>query len=103
MQCILSKTLIAIVLFVSVSACGQNPTYNLDTEYKISQVENNLGGWVQLEGSSGNTWNLQERMKYYKVKGLSIAVINNYKLEWARGYGWADTATKTLVTIQTLF
>jgi CubicO group peptidase (beta-lactamase class C family) len=47
--------------------------------------------------------NLQERMAFYKVKGLSIAVINNYKIVWSKGYGWADEAAKKPVTTQTLF
>ena len=42
-------------------------------------------------------------MAYYKLKGLSIAVIHNYKVEWAKGYGWADSAENRKVTPQTLF
>jgi CubicO group peptidase (beta-lactamase class C family) len=42
-------------------------------------------------------------MAYYKVKGLSIAVINNYQLVWAKGYGWADVKEKLPVTTATLF
>ncbi|WP_345948664.1 serine hydrolase [Mucilaginibacter sp. PAMB04274] len=34
---------------------------------------------------------------------MSIAVINNYKLEWAKGYGLANAAAKSPVTNQTLF
>ena len=29
---------------------------------------------------------LAERMAHYKVPGLSVAVINDGKIEWARGY-----------------
>ncbi len=30
---------------------------------------------------------LAERMAHHKVPGLSVAVINDGKLEWTRGYG----------------
>jgi CubicO group peptidase (beta-lactamase class C family) len=46
---------------------------------------------------------LKARMQQYHIRGLSIAVIRNYKIEWARGYGLMDTATKAPVTTQTLF
>jgi CubicO group peptidase (beta-lactamase class C family) len=65
-------------------------------------VESKLGGWVQIEGDKSD-WTLAERMKQYYIHGLSIAVIRNYKIEWARGYGMMDTTTKAPVTTQTLF
>jgi len=37
-------------------------------------------------------------MNFYKIKGISIAVIKNYKIEWARGYGCADLAENRPVT-----
>jgi CubicO group peptidase (beta-lactamase class C family) len=42
-------------------------------------------------------------MKHYKVPGVSIAVIKDYKVEWAAGYGVKDLDTKEPVTIETLF
>lgn len=68
---------------------------------QIKAVENNLEGAFRTEGEK--PWTLQERMKRYNIKGLSIAVIRNYKLEWAKGYGWADDSLKIPVTTQTLF
>ena len=68
---------------------------------KIRAVENNLGGAVRIQDSS--SWNLIDRMKYYRVNGLSVAVINDYKIEWTKGYGWADTAEHRKVTPRTLF
>jgi CubicO group peptidase (beta-lactamase class C family) len=70
-------------------------------EDKIKAVENSLGGWARLENSKG--WNISDRMAHYKVKGLSIAVIDNYKIVWAKGYGEADTIERRPVTVNTLF
>ena len=68
---------------------------------RIRQVENSLLPYVPVDGLLG--WNLQERMKYHRVPGLSIAVIRNYQVEWAKAYGWADTTARTPVTPATLF
>ena len=46
---------------------------------------------------------IDERMNYYKVKGVSIAVINNFQLEWAKGYGIAEAGLAIPITPNTLF
>ena len=68
---------------------------------RIRAVENGLLPYVPVHGLPG--WNLQQRMKHHRVPGLSIAVIRNYQVEWAKAYGWADTTARTLVTTNTLF
>ena len=68
---------------------------------KIKEVENNLAGQIQIEGEK--PMNLLDRMAFFKNKGLSIAVIQNYHVIWAKGYGWADEELKIPVTTQTLF
>src|SRR5688572_17406804 len=68
---------------------------------KQKQVEKNLVGAIQLSGET--PWTIQERMAHYKIPGLSIAVIQNYKLVWAKGYGWANDSLKIPVTTETLF
>ncbi len=75
--------------------------YSKEVEEQIKQVENNLCGRVRIEGQA--PYNISERMAYYKVKGLSVAVVQNYQLVWAKGYGWADEKEKRPVTPQTLF
>ena len=90
------------LVFSFSSYAQQNPSYNAEIEAQIKKVEQNLGGWVQIQDSA-NTWSLQQRMAFYKIKGLSIAVVQNYKVVWARGYGWADEGAKKTVTPQTLF
>jgi CubicO group peptidase (beta-lactamase class C family) len=94
-------TVLPLLLFNSIHAQQKNPSYSKAIEAKIKQVENNLSGWVKIQDSSG--LNLQAQMQKRNVHGVSIAVINNYKLEWARGYGWADTADHRPVTTETLF
>jgi CubicO group peptidase (beta-lactamase class C family) len=91
-----------LLLSFDSSAQSGNPRYNDEIENKIKQVETNLSGWTYIQDSV-NTSNLQQRMKDNGVFGVSIAVVHNYKLEWARGYGMADVATQKPATTQTLF
>lgn len=46
---------------------------------------------------------IKSQMKQYNIPGASIAVIKNYKIEWAMGFGLKDKANKDNVTINTLF
>jgi len=80
---------------------AQTSTFSPETEERIRLVENSLSGWV-LTGN-GDTWSLVERMRNYNINGLSIAVIYNYQIEWAKGYGFADVSEQRPVTENTLF
>jgi CubicO group peptidase (beta-lactamase class C family) len=91
-----------VVLFCLTNSCtfAQQPTYSAAIEQRIKQVESNLGEAIKTDDKPIL---LLERMKEYKVPGLSIAVIKDYKIEWARGYGFADKEKAKKVTVETLF
>ncbi len=42
-------------------------------------------------------------MKHYKVPGVSIAVIDDNKIEWAKGYGVKEVGKEDVITPETLF
>ena len=67
----------------------------------ISKVENGLLPYVLIEGEP--SFNLQDRMSYYKVPGISIAVIKDYKIEWMKHYGVMDSEFQSPITDETLF
>jgi CubicO group peptidase (beta-lactamase class C family) len=46
---------------------------------------------------------LSDRMAHYKVPGVSIAVICDYELEWAKGYGIHQVGSDRMVTTETFF
>ncbi len=71
------------------------------TDDRISEVENGLRPPVLIEGDK--TWTIADRMRFYHVQGVSIAVIRDSKIEWARGYGLADVEAKKAVEPDTLF
>lgn len=85
---------------INVSLYSQN-TYSPEVLARINKIENNLGSWFTIEGEKPST--LEARMKFHNIPAVSIAVISNYKLDFAKAYGLADTRAKTPATTQTLF
>lgn len=69
---------------------------------RIQRVENGLLPAIIIKGQT-TAMKLAERMAHYKVPGLSVAVINDGKLEWARGYGVVEKDGDKSVTADTLF
>jgi len=69
---------------------------------KIAAVENSLAPTV-IFGDTVPKLNLEARMRETGVPGLSIAVIRNYQVEWAKAYGWADVEEKRKATTETRF
>ena len=88
--------LIILTLFV-----GHVFAQNTSLLNRIKEVENNLIPFVPVKGFEG--WNIIDRMRYYKVPGATIAVIKDFKIDWAKGYGLADTLKKIPVTTETMF
>jgi CubicO group peptidase (beta-lactamase class C family) len=81
------------------AACAQAPSI----QERIRAVESGLTPPVAVKGRPVQRANIAERMKDLQVRGVSIAVIQNYEVEWAKGYGFADLEAKRPVTAGTLF
>lgn len=92
---------IAIFLLALLLQDCSAPKKDESANDKIRMVETGLVSRVYFEGDS--TWTIEERMKHYHVPGVSIAVINDGKIEWVKSYGVMDEETKEPVTNQTLF
>ena len=70
---------------------------------RIERVENGLLPPAVPKGETPAKMKLADRMKFYKTPGVSIAVINDGRIEWARGYGVLEAGGKEPVTSDTLF
>jgi CubicO group peptidase (beta-lactamase class C family) len=58
---------------------------------------------VEIGGSVSDAALMQQLLKQYKVPGVSIAVIKDYKVALAVAYGVADVEAGTPVTTRTMF
>ncbi len=74
-----------------------------ESNSQISAVEQGLLPAIQVKGTPPKQYALMERMEHYKVPGLSIAVVKNGKIDWAKGYGIANSETGEEVNKNTLF
>ena len=107
------KLKLAMILFVLLVLCfitepGRAVKKRLaastpqQAEERIRRVENGL---IPLDQNRqpGQPAKLAERMRFYKVPGVSVAVIHRGELEWARGYGVLEAGNPEPVTTGTLF
>lgn len=94
-----------IVLFVcwawSVGISHANTSESI--EKRIEQVVNGLLPETHFENRYENPAKLSERMTYYHTPGVSIAVIHNGEIEWARGFGVRKWGKPEPIIPETLF
>lgn len=91
-----------IIFFLSLIPFGQVTFGQKD---KIKAVENNLTEVRELifEDSIILKYNIIDRMKFYKIPSVSLAVINNGKIAWTKTYGYAGIESKKLAGKATLY
>lgn len=88
------------ILFLLILVCARSLASD---PASIARVENGLLPPARIANSSAKSWTLAERMAFYHVPGVSVAIINNGELEWARGYGDGRVGNPAPVTPNTPF
>lgn len=104
----LTVVFLALCLFSPVSLVAQSKQSSYqtalpDVEQRIRRIENNLLLPVVVKGEPVVRMKIADRMQFYKTRGVSIAVINNGRIEWARGYGVREAGSSDPVTTETIF
>jgi CubicO group peptidase (beta-lactamase class C family) len=56
-----------------------------------------------IKGETPTRWSLAERMAFYKVPGVSIAIVDSGRIIWAKGFGVKEAGGTDSVTTETLF
>ena len=80
--------LIALLCVAVQCVLAQNPSAaSSETEQHIQHVTSGLIGGIVIKGDEHVTHTLADRMKELNVPGVSIAVIHQGRIEWARGFG----------------
>jgi CubicO group peptidase (beta-lactamase class C family) len=90
----MKKVNLIILLFLALNSFAQQ------VNDKIKLFENDFKHW---DKSKNKKYTLKERMDFYSVNAVSIAVIKDYKIEWTKAYGYADVSENRKATTQTLF
>jgi CubicO group peptidase (beta-lactamase class C family) len=94
----------AVHLVTALALLLAAPAFAADTlDERIARVENGLLPKTVIKGHAVTPAKIAERMVAAHVPGVSVAVINNGTIEWARGYGVTEAGGKQPVTTDTLF
>ena len=88
-------------ILLSLQACS---TPENTIEARILRIENGLNPESRAEKALlPGTSSLKKRMAFYRVPGVSIAVMDDFEIEWARAYGLSDSKSAVPLTTDTLF
>ena len=88
-----------LVPFLLLGAWAAASAQNDDADARIRTIE----GPQQPNRQGLDPYTLEEIMNLAGVPGVSVAVIEDFRIHWARGYGIADVAAGTRVDTDTLF
>jgi len=93
--------LLISLLLLSHSAHAQAPP--ADVEARIARVEQGLSSRIMVKGQPNQKMTLAERMTFHDVPAVSIALISNQRIEWARAYGVLEPGSTRAATPDSLF
>ncbi len=79
-----------------------SPVAGVPIAERIHRVEGGLLRRVQIKDQPVQKYTISERMQHWRVPGVSIAVVSDGVVAWAKGYGVRDLGG-TAVTPETLF
>lgn len=97
------KQLIICLLVLLLSCNRYDKPANGSLQARINRIENNLQPNFQIAGEKVPTYNIDDRLKELGIPGLSMAMVVDGEIEWAKAYGLADVAEKRQVDTETLF
>ncbi|MHB8910650.1 MAG: serine hydrolase domain-containing protein [Syntrophales bacterium] len=89
--------------FVLSFFAARSSDHTDDVQSRIAAVERSLIAAAINTGSEPAGMSLSDRMQHYQVPGVSIAVINNGEIEWAKGYGVTEAGGGQAVSPDTVF
>jgi CubicO group peptidase (beta-lactamase class C family) len=91
---------IALVVLTSPSA---SQTFPAGTGDRAARVESGLLPHFVIAGRPLPAKTMAERMAFWKVPGISVAVIDEGRVVWAKGYGVQEAGASAPVTARTIF
>lgn len=91
------------LLFLGAQVKAADAIPDAVMQARIARVEQGLSTRIVIKGAAERKMSLVERMAYHQVPAVSIALISDGRVEWARAYGVSDVGGTQPVGPQTLF
>lgn len=91
------------LLFLVISSGLLAAASPQNAQSQRAKVEAGLSQRVRIEGRPFEHWTIQERMRYYHVPGVQIALIENGRLAWTGSYGLTRAGGSQPVNDNTMF
>ena len=92
----------ALRLFTALLTAGVS-LLAADLDQRTQRVEQGLRPATVAKGQAIPKMTIAERLGFYKVPGVSVAVMQDGKVEWARGFGTTSAEGGKPVNAETLF
>jgi CubicO group peptidase (beta-lactamase class C family) len=90
------RFLLILLTLILLLTEGCSPEAN-----QISKIENGLRS--EYGRTAYKKMNLMDRMAYYQVPGVSIAMVDDNRITWMKGYGLRENGKSDPVSPKTLF
>src|SRR5258706_1119629 len=102
-QSVRAWMLVHVLLLLLLSAASRCIVGAETTNERIERIEHGLVPAALIRGQPARTMTISERMAFHRVPGVSVAVIDKWQIDWARGYGLVEAGGTQPVTPDTLF
>src|SRR5580692_11643487 len=100
---LLSTVTVVLILCAAARPNPKPAQSSSELAARIQRVKNGIPPIPLSDTAPPVQLSLEQWMNLYKVPGLSVAVIDNFKIAWAKGYGVAEPGSHNPITIHTLF
>ncbi|MGQ0539775.1 MAG: serine hydrolase domain-containing protein, partial [Gemmatimonadaceae bacterium] len=102
-QCtiLIGRLAMAAAALVPVPSAAQSRPR--DVTDRIARVERGLMRPLAIAGAAVPRFTIEERMRVHRTPGVSVAVLHNGKIDWAKGYGVRRAGSSEPVDSATLF
>jgi CubicO group peptidase (beta-lactamase class C family) len=92
--------LVLPLVFLNLTLANEQPKNNPTWQGAKSEIKHFESFFSQPRRGLGN---IQSRMQFYQVPGLSIATLKNGRLDWAKAYGTKQAGFQDTINLNTLF
>src|SRR5882724_476639 len=90
-------------LLLSVCLLVATPSFFAAQDPSPSAMMTRIEGPQSPDRQGLDRLTLQQVMERFHVPGVSVAVIKDFKINWAKGYGLADVESGMRVDVDTMF